>query len=57
MMQNFDIELNNVKIPKSNRVEQALDFNKGTKTILKHSRLYVAWLAIGGAAGALEAAF
>ena len=48
--------MDNVKIPKANRIEKALDFARGTNQILKHSRISVAWAAAGAAAGAFEAA-
>ena len=39
------------------RLAKALDFATGANTILKHSRISIAWLAVGIAAGAYEAAF
>ena len=56
MIHNFEIYMDNVKIPKANRIEKALDFARGTNQILKHSRISVAWAAAGAAAGAFEAA-
>ena len=41
-------------IPDKNRIAKALDFASGANNILKHSRLFVAWGAVGSAAGALE---
>lgn len=38
------------------RLEKAKDFQSGTNIILKHSRLQVAWIGAGIAAGAYEAA-
>lgn len=43
-------------MPTHNRLSNALDFASGANNILKHSRLFVAWLAAGCGAGALEAA-
>jgi len=57
MVQNADIELQDVFVADNNRLEKATDFAKGTNNILKHSRLFVAWVATGAAAGAYEAAF
>ena len=51
-----DIELTDVFVPLNNRLENALDFASGANNILKHSRLFVAWLATGCAAGAIESA-
>lgn len=39
------------------RLELATDFASGTKEVLMHSRIFVAWMAAGMAAGAVEAAF
>ena len=43
-------------MPTHNRLENALDFASGANNILKHSRIYISWLATGCAAGAYEAA-
>ncbi len=51
-----DIELNDVFVAQNNRLENALDFASGANNILKHSRLFVAWIATGCAAGAIESA-
>jgi glutaryl-CoA dehydrogenase len=51
-----DIELTDVFVPQKNRLENALDFALGANNILKHSRLFVAWIATGCAAGAIESA-
>jgi alkylation response protein AidB-like acyl-CoA dehydrogenase len=51
-----DIELTDVFVPLNNRLENALDFASGANNILKHSRLFVAWIATGCAAGAIESA-
>ena len=39
------------------RFTKASDFATGTKEVLMHSRIFVAWMAAGMAAGAVEAAF
>lgn len=49
--------MENVFVPSHNRLENALDFASGANNILKHSRIYICWLATGCAAGAYEAAF
>jgi len=45
-----------VFVPDANRFELAKDFASGTREVLKHSRISVAWIAVGMAAGACEAA-
>lgn len=42
-------------VPDHNRLAKATDFATGTNKILEHSRLKVAWGAVGIAAGAYEA--
>ena len=44
-------------VPDGDRFEKAKDFASGTNEVLMHSRIFVAWLATGMAAGACEAAF
>ena len=56
-MQNADIWLDKVFVKDEDRLEKATDFASGTKEVLMHSRIFVAWLATGMAAGACEAAF
>ena len=56
-VQNADITLRDVFVPESNKFAKATDFATGTKEILLHSRISVAWIAAGIAAGACEAAF
>lgn len=55
IVQNADITLDNVFVPESNRLAKATDFSSANK-ILEHSRIKVAWGAVGIAAGAYEAA-
>jgi len=55
-VQNANIEMTDVFVPDEERFELAKDFASGTKEVLMHSRIYVAWMATGMAAGALEAA-
>ena len=48
--------MHDVFVPDDERFELAKDFASGTKEVLIHSRIFVAWMATGMAAGALEAA-
>ncbi len=43
-------------VPDNNRLAKARDFATGANVILMHSRLGVAWAAVGNAVGAYEAA-
>jgi len=56
MTQNADIEFKDCFVPEKNKLEHAKDFATGTNAILEASRLTVAWMAAGLAAGAYEAA-
>ena len=56
-VQNADIIMRDVFVPDDERFELAKDFASGTKEVLQHSRIFVAWIAVGMAAGACEAAF
>lgn len=55
-VQNADITMKDCFVADSERFEKAKDFASGTKEVLLHSRIFVAWMAAGMAAGALEAA-
>lgn len=55
-VQNASIKLENVFVPECNRLENCIDFTMSTADMLNQSRLYVAWIATGIAAGAYEAA-
>jgi glutaryl-CoA dehydrogenase len=55
-VQNANIEMVDVFVPEDERLELAKDFASGTKEVLMHSRIFVAWMATGMAAGACEAA-
>jgi glutaryl-CoA dehydrogenase len=48
--------MNDVFVPDHNKLTHAKDFATGTNAVLECSRLSVAWLAAGCAAGAYEAA-
>jgi glutaryl-CoA dehydrogenase len=56
MVQNTDIDMKDVFVPDHNKLTHAKDFATGTNAVLEASRLAVAWLAAGNAAGAYEAA-
>jgi glutaryl-CoA dehydrogenase len=56
-VQNADITLDKVFVADKDRLIKATDFASGTKEVLMHSRIFVAWMAAGMAAGACEAAF
>ena len=56
-VQNADIIMHEVFVPDDERFELARDFASGTKEVLQHTRIFVAWIAAGMAAGACEAAF
>lgn len=43
-------------VPNHNKLGKGEDFATGVGLVLQHSRLYVAWLATGIAAGAYETA-
>lgn len=56
MVQNADIELKDVFVPTENKLTHSKDFATGTNVVLEQSRLGVAWMIAGVAAGAYEAA-
>lgn len=53
-VQNCNIYLNNVLLTEANKLPKATDFVKGTNVILKHSRVFVCWIAAGIAMGAYD---
>lgn len=55
VVQNADIFLDEVFVPEHNRLEKAKDFASGTSKVLEASRIVVAFVAAGLAAGAYEA--
>ncbi|BDZ45969.1 acyl-CoA dehydrogenase family protein [Naasia aerilata] len=55
IVQNADITLDNVRVPESNRLQNANSF-RDTATVLRLTRAEVAWAAVGNAIGAYEAA-
>jgi len=56
MMQNANIDMKNVFVPDSNRLNKAKTFAAGTNKVLKRSRLSIGWMSAGIASGAYEAA-
>jgi len=55
-LQNGRISLKDVFVPDSNKLAKATNFTVGLNAVLETSRLAVAWIACGVAAGAYEAA-
>ncbi len=53
VVQNCHITLNNVIVPVSQKLLKANDFASGTNVVLKHSRIYVCWIAAGISMGGL----
>lgn len=47
VVQNCHITLNNVIVDESQKLPKAVDFAVGTNSILKHSRVFVCWAAVG----------
>jgi alkylation response protein AidB-like acyl-CoA dehydrogenase len=56
MVQNADIKMENVFVPDCNKLTLSKDFATGTNAMLERSRLSVAWMIGGLAAGAYESA-
>ena len=56
IVQNADIYLKDVFVPDKNRLTHGKDFQTGTAAMLESSRLAVAWMVAGVAAGAYEQA-
>lgn len=56
MTQNMNIEMKNVFVPENNKLGKCTDFADGPSKILMHSRLLIAWIAVGLAAGSYETA-
>lgn len=56
IIQNSCFEFHDVFVPDRNKLTHATDFAKGTNVMLESSRLIVAWMIAGVAAGAYEAA-
>lgn len=54
MVQNCDIKFKDTKVPKENRLAVGRNFQEGTAVILKHSRVFVCWMAAGIAQGVYD---
>jgi acyl-CoA oxidase len=54
--QNMNIDMKDVFVPEKNRLEKCKDFASGPNQVLMHSRLLIAWMAVGMAAGSYETA-
>lgn len=54
IVQNCHITLNNVTVKEESKLPLAVDFNKGTSVVLKHSRVLVCWIAAGIAMGVYD---
>lgn len=55
-VQNCHITFDNVKVPESSKLPKATNFATGTNVILKHSRVFVCWVAAGISIGVYDAA-
>lgn len=47
IVQNCHITLDNIVVGESQKLPKAIDFQNGTNLILKHSRVFVCWIAAG----------
>ena len=56
MVQNCQIELDKVSIPQSQMLPGASSYKKGVEEVLKHSRVIVIWIAVGGCLGVMRSA-
>lgn len=54
IVQNCHITFNNVVVSAEQRLPKANDFASGTNVILKHSRIFVCWVAAGIAMGVYD---
>lgn len=54
IVQNCHITFNNVVVSAEQRLPKANDFSSGTNVILKHSRIFVCWVAAGIAMGVYD---
>ena len=55
-VQEANIVLADVMVPEAEKLHKAKDFATSTTGVLKHFWIFVAWMATGMAAGALEVA-
>jgi acyl-CoA oxidase len=54
IVQNCNITLNNVVVSGEQKLPKATDWVAGTNVVLKHSRIYVCWVAAGIAMGVYD---
>jgi acyl-CoA oxidase len=54
IVQNCHITLKDVVVPESQKLPHAIDFQNGTNRVLKHSRIFVCWIAAGIAMGVYD---
>ena len=54
MIQNCHLTFDNVLIDASQRLPGAKDFMTGTNKVLKHSRIFVCWMAAGTSLGVYD---
>lgn len=54
MVQNCHITMNNVVVDESHKLPKATNFSKGTNVVLKHSRVFVCWVAAGVCQGVYD---
>ena len=47
IVQNCHITMTDVIVPESQKLPHAIDFQNGTNRVLKHTRIYVCWIAAG----------
>jgi alkylation response protein AidB-like acyl-CoA dehydrogenase len=53
-VQNCHITLKDVVVAESQKLPHAIDFQRGTNRILKHSRVFICWIAAGIAMGVYD---
>jgi len=56
IVQNCHITLKDVVVSESQKLPKATDFQNGTNKVLKHSRVFVCWLAAGVCMGVYDSA-
>ena len=53
-IQNCNLYFKDAFVPEENRLSKAKDFASGTNVVLKHSRVFICWQAMGIAIGAYD---
>lgn len=56
VVQNCHITLKDVIVEESQKLPLAIDFQNGTNRVLKHSRVFVCWMAAGVCMGVYDSA-